>query len=427
MIGLAPHRLPESDFVQLAAGSGNPAVIRRLRRAGRSRTLLAMGFVATETARLGHPDAQLVARACRVLSEVHEQSKGAVRKVLEEPEVAVWAIGAARELVHGGTRFPPSAVANVAAAAAVRAGVSTDLTMASGSSTPLPSLGTVDRGGQRVHIRADTEGCVFRADGHPVRLSAPFHAPGPEWSPLVRVSLGLKTITLDRWALGSLPRPFMEELLPDDDCDGSAWSRVLSEGIDLLRRHGTAEVVIETVRTITPLRQAGTEPAGATLADAFGCVLLSRPHDARAAALALAHEVQHAKLTVLLNLFPLLDTTPRERFYAPWRRDPRPLLGLLHGAYAYVGVIGFWERQRGMETDPSQVLRAEVELARWLVATTETVSLLATRRELTEHGREFVAHLSKTLAELSRNPVSPSASAEAERLRLAHRNRWAGR
>jgi len=34
----------------------------------------------------------------------------------------------------------------------------------------------------------------------------------------------------------------------------------------------------------------------------------------------------------------------KELFYAPWRDDPRPLLGLLHGIYAFTAVhrIGWW-------------------------------------------------------------------------------------
>jgi len=427
VIEAAPHRLSESDFSRLTAGGGDPQTIRLLKRAARSRTLLAMRFVAAETARLGHPDADLVGRACRVLSEAHEQAAAAVKRVLDEPEVATWAIGAARELVHGGTRFPPAAAATVAAAAAVRSRMPADLTTTGGRSTELPSLGTVMPGGREIRIRPNGDECVIRADGRPVRLPAQPDVPAPGWSPLVPVRLGQKTVTLDRWTLGSLPQPFQDDLLRIGGSEAEAWSEVLSDGIELLRTHGTAGPVIEAVSTITPLRQAGPHPESATLADAFGCVLLSRPYDARSAALTLVHEVQHAKLTVLLDLLPLLKTTASERFYAPWRPDPRPLLGLLHGAYAHVGVIGFWKRQRDLEPDPRKAHEAEVEFARWSRATTEALSLLATRPELTEHGHEVVTRMLKTLDVWSREPVSTSARAEAERLRLAHRNEWGSR
>jgi hypothetical protein len=73
----------------------------------------------------------------------------------------------------------------------------------------------------------------------------------------------------------------------------------------------------------------------------------------------------------------------------------------------------------------AQAHRADVESARWRVATTETVTLLATRPERTEHGRDVVAYLGKMLSEWSGDPVSPSARVTADRLRLEHRNRWA--
>jgi HEXXH motif-containing protein len=235
--------------------------------------------------------------------------------------------------------------------------------------------------------------------------------------------MGKRTVTFDRWQLTAPPAPFDTDLLASTDAD--AWSRVLSGAVDLLGRHGVAESIVEAVRTITPLRQPGTVPASATLSDAFGCVLLSLPPDTRSAALGLVHEVQHAKLTVVLDLFPLLETGSAQRFYAPWRTDPRPLLGLLHGAYAYVGVVGFWQRQRKFDTEAAEMHEAEVEFARWLTATEETVAVLAERPELTNEGRALVTGMAATLAGWSEEPVSPAARTEAERLRLAHRTRWA--
>jgi hypothetical protein len=35
-----------------------------------------------------------------------------------------------------------------------------------------------------------------------------------------------------------------------------------------------------------------------------------------------------------------------QRYYAPWRADPRLASGLLQGTYAFLGVSGFWRCQR---------------------------------------------------------------------------------
>src|SRR5690242_5590575 len=84
--------------------SGTAAPVGRLRAANRSRTLLAIRFLAAETARATHPAAAVVARAYRVLAEAQEQHRAAVWHVVDEPETELWALGAARELVHGGDR-----------------------------------------------------------------------------------------------------------------------------------------------------------------------------------------------------------------------------------------------------------------------------------------------------------------------------------
>ncbi|GAB3469301.1 aKG-HExxH-type peptide beta-hydroxylase [Actinophytocola sediminis] len=421
MRDLSRIRLTEREFAALAAGGGDPEIVARLRSANRNRTLLAVAFIATETARGGHRDAAVVARAYRVLADAHAAAPGAVWRVLDEPEVVLWAMGAARELVHGGDRCPPALLANVAAAAAVRAGVPADLTTTE-APLSLPSLGTVTVGARQVRLRQDGDGTLVRAGGPAVRIPGDVHARATGWSPLTTARFGPSTVTLDQWRLTAPPAPFDTELTRSPD--ERSWSRVLTAAADLLARHGVAEPILAGVRTITPLRGSRARPAGATLSDAFGCVLLSLPRGARAAGLALVHEFQHAKLTVVTDLFPLLEPGAGQRLYVPWRTDPRPLLGSLHGAYAFVGVVGFWARQRLLDTESAAVREAEVEFARWLAATRETVEALAARPELTAYGRTFVAGMGDTLAGWSAETVSPAARAEADHQRLAHRDRW---
>ena len=52
----------------------------------------------------------------------------------------------------------------------------------------------------------------------------------------------------------------------------------------------------------------------------------------------LTHELQHTKLNAVMYLFELLEPVAGERFYAPWRDDPRPLGGFLQGIYAFFGI-----------------------------------------------------------------------------------------
>lgn len=415
-------RLPEPMFAELAAGGGGPEVIRRLRLVNRSRTLLSIRLLAVETARRGHADAPVVAAAYRVLGELRERAPEAAARVLDDPAVGMWAIGAARDVARSAPDARPGALAQVAAAVAVRARLPAELPVSGGPALRLPSLGTVRVSGT-MRIRPDGAGVTVASGGPPVRIPAAFEAPAPGWRPMAVAAFGTRTLPLEDWEFVALPDRFTAT---PDPAVVAGWSEVLTASAELLARHGVADGVAEAVLSIGPLRHGQSRlQNSATLADAFGCVLLTLPPDARTGAVTLVHEVQHAKLAALLDLVPLLvETVAPERFYAPWRPDPRPLLGLLHGAYAHLGVTGFWRRQRLLETDPAAALTAETEFARWRAATGETIHTILSRPELTHHGREFTTRMATTLAEWSAEPVSTAARTAAERLNREHRTRW---
>ena len=125
------------------------------------------------------------------------------------------------------------------------------------------------------------------------------------------------------------------------------WQQLLSPAWDLLTRQpGTAaEEIRAAIRVLTPLRRPAHGQISASSREVFGCAALSPPADALTLAVTLAHEVQHAKLGALLDLVPLTQPDDGRRYYAPWREDPRPIGGLLQGAYAHLGVSGFWRWQ----------------------------------------------------------------------------------
>ena len=52
------------------------------------------------------------------------------------------------------------------------------------------------------------------------------------------------------------------------------------------------------------------------------------------------HEFMHLQLTVIEHVVPLLATSSGT-FYSPWRKEMRPVAGVLHGAYAFFGVNDF--------------------------------------------------------------------------------------
>ena len=61
----------------------------------------------------------------------------------------------------------------------------------------------------------------------------------------------------------------------------------------------------------------------------------------------LVHEMQHVKLAALADQFDLFDRADGRLFPVPWRRDPRPIYGLLHGTYAHLAVAELWRARPG--------------------------------------------------------------------------------
>jgi hypothetical protein len=73
-----------------------------------------------------------------------------------------------------------------------------------------------------------------------------------------------------------------------------------------------------------------------------GLLILSWMSDTSVIVEALVHEYHHHKLNALLNLDPIIvEGSPEEIYYSPWRDDPRPLSGILQGIYVFQAVLEF--------------------------------------------------------------------------------------
>jgi HEXXH motif-containing protein len=148
----------------------------------------------------------------------------------------------------------------------------------------------------------------------------------------------------------------------------------------------------------------------------FGCVGLSPPADHHALALTLAQEAQYAKLGALTDLVMLTRPDDGQRYRAPrcvnpwpqdpwrddpwpddpWREDPQSADGLLQGAYACLGVSGFW-RWRGQAEDGAAATRAHWEFTRCHEAAAQATRVLLASGRLTEAGRTVVSGMAATL------------------------------
>lgn len=158
-----------------------------------------------------------------------------------------------------------------------------------------------------------------------------------------------------------------------------------------------AREVTALTRSLVPLTTAsgGTRgPYSATLRAAPGAVLTTPPEDAVALAEALVHEIQHTKLAVLCDLTPLYRPGGPAVHKVPWRSDPRPVGGLLQGAYAHLALADFWHRIAGTRAGnvPASVRRAaRARHGDYCEQVAEVLPVLADCSELTDNGREFVS------------------------------------
>jgi uncharacterized protein len=157
--------------------------------------------------------------------------------------------------------------------------------------------------------------------------------------------------------------------------------------------------------------------------ETFGAVAMSRPPDACALAETLAHEVQHLKLSALIDVVRLTKPDDGSRFYAPWRDDPRPIDSLLQGAYAYLGVSGFWRRQRHLENGKVGI-QSHAQYARWRDAAALVAGTLRSSGRLTSAGYRFVAGMGRTLRCWSGDQVPEQARTLARHEAEQHRRRW---
>ncbi|MFC8985682.1 HEXXH motif domain-containing protein [Streptomyces sp. NPDC057115] len=465
----APFRMPERLFAELAAGGGSAEAVAFLEQGERARRLLLLRTLLDHLVALPTPLTP-AAEAWRVLKEAARRAPEPVEALLLAPATGTWIAHMLRR-VHGTASGPPlwaeaGRLNALAVVASLRAGTETVLRVPlTDGALPLPGLGTArlpdgadgpatgragTRAGELTLTGPDRAGrratLVCRPAPEPV--GAAVSAETPHWSPL-------RTLTCAS-AAGPVPIP-LEDLDPYRDLDNPvpparldadealAWQRLFDGAAALLadpppgpaagdagpRSPGTwlpGRLDPARIKALVPWGRTAAQPppppdvrVSASSGDAYGSMVVARPAGALALAETLVHEFQHSKLAALIHLFPLADDDRAERYYAPWRPDPRHLTGLLHGAYAFTGVAGFW-RDRLAHPDHGPAAAYHFALRR--TQTRLVVRTLLTSGRLTEAGHGLVSGLARTLDGWLRVPVDAAALARARTAAVLHRTEW---
>ncbi|MEU1228660.1 HEXXH motif domain-containing protein [Streptomyces sp. NPDC005828] len=421
---LAP--LPAPAFAELARTSPAPAGLTLLRSALHARRLLLLKALlvrvhgrreSVEPGALGRFE-----RSWGLLERVERRHPAVVRDVLDYPTTGVWLATVLAE--PAGPRFDRllARLDMVALTAALRCGGPVDLTVeVSDGLLSLPGVGRLRVPADRVRISTDNRTVRFHLDGarHPApivltlvdRRHGVLAGRGSGWSPVRSLPRG--TARLDdldpyRVPVGATGGS-VGTAAGHVDTDHAAWSARWRAAQELLARTdpGRAVEVARSVRAVVPLVPRGPRHLGATLSAAPGAVLTSLPAEGQGMAETLVHELHHSKLATLHELVPLYSPGRDAVHQVGWRPDPRPIAGVLHGAYAHLALADLWRRAATVGgVSPSWRSDAGRQFDELHDQVGEALAILLESDELTMAGREFANQMRHHHASLGAAPLA---------------------
>ncbi|MEU9477494.1 HEXXH motif domain-containing protein [Streptomyces sp. NPDC048191] len=451
--GLPRHGLPPRHFDLLAGGGGGHAVIAHLWDSERSHRLVLLGML-TGTAS-GRADAtgplSGIEEAWELLIASERQSAAIADDILLLPETGRWLRHCLQRLQspgHGREPGEPPLWADVghlhllAAVAAVRTGLPFRLRVpVRAGRVWFPTLGCAVLPGPSPawqaaeatftsHTLTVARSGPEAGDRDAVRIERPFSQPSAHWQVPRLLSLDLPDGP--RQVLLHELGPYRMRGKAWDSPEGATgpaateavlrWTDLLQRAWPLLARvdPSGAEDVSACLRSIEPLPAAlPFRWHSATMEDGMGGMAASEPAGTEPAAAAqfaavLTHEAQHSKLSALLHMYSLHTPDVTRRFHVPWRDDPRPLRGVLHGVYAFTGVARFWRGHllNGCPAEEEPLAAFEFALRRRQLL--RVLPALEPEPELTALGRRLVGRLLETVREWQEEPVLPKPLAWAE-------------
>ncbi|MFE4455803.1 HEXXH motif domain-containing protein [Nocardia tengchongensis] len=384
-----------------------------------------------------------LSQAYRALAELKGEQPELVARALCQPIVGQWAEKvlqrAAREVVQRAARGPGDAAIPLwadcaylgwlAAALAVRCRpVGAARVVIRGGVVMLPGLGLArladgDYCGD-AEVRWNRSGAIgFDWDGGVLDITSAAEPSQPAWEPLrsMRAREDEPEIWLDDIDPFRALSPRYAGAPRLDQAQVDRWRRDLSGAWELLGDYLPA--LRHSLRSVAPLTadprfdaSSHTDPSG------VGCVYTTAAADQCQLALTLIHEIQHTKFNLLIDQLELFTPDPQCRFYAPWRDDPRPILGLLHGIYAFFGVTDFWRAHRFSDCHGS--LQAHADFALWRTQVGGALRQALGSGLLSMVGEAFFGNLEAAVRQWSEEDVPAAARIAAEEAATLHQTFW---
>jgi HEXXH motif-containing protein len=434
----AVHSMTWADFDQLARGGGGVTALGVLRNADRSRRLLLLCGLVDQAAKderltgpFPSPD-----EAWDLLARAQVARPEAVERVLAHPYTGSWAGYTTRLIEQGLTGECPLWVHygylhTLAAAAAIHADLDFAIRVPVWNGhVVLPTLGAAqlreDAEFTTAEVRGGTRPVTISGGCSRVVLPARITSEAPGWSPLRTVRFEARDRVLELRLDDLDPHRGLYHPIPPDRLAEAAltgWRNSLGEAWTLIAEHlpEYADTLPAGLTSIVPEPAVPFRLPSASTGEAFGSAVIAAPDEPATLAAALVHEFQHIRLGGLLQLARLHDDDRTERLYAPWREDPRPLGGLVHGIYAFFGVSAFW---RALSRARTGNRLAAFEFAHWRAQTWHTLEAIRDDAALTDAGRRFLAQLATHLGPWQDEPIRPEATHWADTLAADHYAGW---
>lgn len=428
---LFTHRLTRAAFDEMCSGSVTDATMRLLEATQHSHRRLALRALldqlrANPGAVGKHVEPET---GWTLLAAAEARDPAAVVDILLHPAVGVWLARALHNTRPGnGTPWPELGYLHaIVAAAAVRTGLPATLRVpVRHGIVSLPTVGHARLPGTFPVGAVDvvSAGIDSRIRVSPA-LSIPLDGSAEAFTPArqhVSTSHGL---TVRAWldnhdpyhGFGA-PRPPAELT----DVEFAEWRKLFDEAWHVLARNHRpyAQELVSGLRVLVPV-EPNNAAVRASSPYAFGGIQLSAGDSATEFAEALVHELQHSKLNALMGLVKLTDGDLTRSYLAPWRDDPRPLTGVLHGVYSFTCGVEFWLTESAAAGENDDALFA---IAYRRTQIRRALQALADEPHLTNAGRTLVDTVSARLAACEQAPVEARLSTVAATMVDDHQALW---
>ncbi|NUS43480.1 MAG: hypothetical protein HOQ24_07320 [Mycobacteriaceae bacterium] len=300
---------------------------------------------------------------------------------------------------------------------------------------PLLGMARLNETGECGHCRLSwsADGVLRFDDGATTRVvHSRLQRPQPAWSPLRRLEIAdsAHPIHLDdldpfRDLDVVLPEQFTPESGELDPADALSWARYFDLAWQLLRSdfpqyyapmRASLRMVVPLTGKPEKVGQSWTSPTG------FGAIYATAPADVCNLTNTLIHEFQHNKFSLLVDQAQLFEPDATARFYAPWRVDPRPIYGIMHGIYAFFGVTDFWRVHRKAACHRNMRADLEFECGRRQIAT--AIHEVVASGFLAPDGEKFLARLADRIAPWQSEDISPQVRDVAADVSVCLRAFW---